>query len=389
MTTTALEKLRDSQAMEVHGSPTGQALLEQGHTIVQQRLDKYMTAVSVQKPRDNQKIIKAVEFEAEMLAAKAYYSWTTNGKGGRSLVEGPTIDLAMVLIRNWGNCAGRADLVAETPTHYLFDGIFLDVESGVTIVRQYKMNKDTSKFGRMDADRARDIVFQIGQSKAIRNACLAGVPTWLVDKAVRRAKASAAKTMTPEKVLGAFDKWGIDQRALEKKLGKAVHRWDEMDMATLRGVYQALLDGMTTIENEFGQEQAAENVASAVRAKAAASTREVVDPETGEVTQEPAEQAQPPQGPPENKPPQQEAQPHAPEPQGEPEQANDTLPKGAQTAIAEFEKLGVKRYQLEAMVGPAAEWRRPEMSKLRTLLKQVKESKDPSELFETEKEREF
>ncbi|MBT8430104.1 MAG: hypothetical protein KJN79_09360 [Gammaproteobacteria bacterium] len=371
MTTQAMDRLRQQQHMQVAdagSTPAGQAMLEQGATIQQQRLDNYMTAVSVQQPRDKRRVIREVEFEAELLGEKAYYSWTAKGKQGRALIEGPTIDLAMVLLREWGNCASRADLVAETSSHYLFDGIFLDLERGVTVVRQFRQVKER-QMGRMDADRAEDIVFQVGQSKAIRNAVLEGVPQWLIDKAITKAKTAAAKQLTPTRVIEAFAKWSVDQKTLERRCGKAAKRWDEMDMAELRGVYQGILDGMTTVDHEFGADQSAETVAQAVSETAAkAAPKEYVDPETGEVTPaapEPEKAAEP--------------EPEAvsaadPAPEVEKAAEPEKMSRAATNAVAAFEAVGVAQPALEQkMKKPATEWKRADLSKLRAMLQSLKD----------------
>lgn len=374
----AMERLKTQVATtDAASSPAGQALLEQGATVRQMRLDNYLTAVAVQQPRDKKMVIKEVEFEAELLGEKAYYSWTAKGKHGRALIEGPSIDLAMVLCREWGNCAARADLVAETGTHYLFDGIFLDLERGVTVIRQFRQVKERD-MGRMDQDRAEDIVFQVGQSKGLRNAITAAMPQWLIDKALKKAKQAAAKNLTPDKVIEAFDKWDVSQKDLERKVGKASKRWDDLEMAELRGVYQSLLDGMTTVDNEFGEEQAAESVAEATEAAAT----EKVDPDTGEVTPEPEKPADPPaEAKAKDKEPEKtkgaakepekakepEAKPKDPPAQGDP------TPAGAK-AIEAFKELGVTREQLEdKMEKPASEWKRGELNKLKAMSKSIKD----------------
>lgn len=365
----AMDRLKQQmETTDMVATPVGQTLLEQGATVRQMRLDNYLTAVSVQQPRDKKRVIAEVEFEAELLGEKAYYSWTARSKRGRALIEGPTVDMAMVLIREWGNCAARADLVAETKTHYLFDGIFMDLERGVTVIRQFRQVKERD-MGRMDEDRAEDIAFQIGQSKGIRNAVLAGIPQWLIDKGIRKAKKAAAKSLTPEKVIEAFSKWIDDaQKMLERKVGKAAKRWDEMDMAELRGVYQSLLDGMTTIDNEFGEVQATESVAKAAESAA----KEQVDPETGEVTPAPAETKEKTAKPSKDEPK------AADKPKEEPNVAppastGDLTPAGAK-AIGAFAKHGVTRAQLEAKTEkPASEWKRGDISKLKSMLKSIKE----------------
>lgn len=376
----AMDKLKNRmQTTDVAQTPVGQSLLEQGATVRQMRLDNYLTAVAVQQPREKSLVIKEVEFEATLLGEKAYYSWTAKGKRGRALIEGPSVDLAMVLAREWGNCATRADLVDETATHFLFDGIFMDLERGVTIVRQFRQVKSRD-MGQMDEDRSEDIVFQVGQSKALRNAVCAAMPAWLIDKALKKAKQSAAKSFTPELVVEAFKKWEIDQKTLERKVGKATKRWDDMDMAQLRGVYQSLLDGITSIDNEFDADMGAAAVTDATE-KAAKKATEKAEKKKAEAEEEKESKDSAGDETAQTTPPDDQEAKDTPPEEGSKEAAkkaaakdhSDPTPAGKK-AIAAFDELGITRQQLEAkMEKSAGEWKRAELNKLKTMIQAIKD----------------
>jgi len=85
-------------------SPATQAILE-GKSL--QRVQSgagYTTAVAVQRPRSIAKVTHNVLEEAKLAGAAFYYGWTVKGKAGPSKIEGPSIDLAMCVARNYGNC---------------------------------------------------------------------------------------------------------------------------------------------------------------------------------------------------------------------------------------------------------------------------------------------
>lgn len=150
---------------------------------VQRIQTAYTTAVAVQKPRSIARITKNVLEEAKLAGSGFYYRWEVKNKktGRKSVVQGPSIDLAMCLARNYGNCALDIE-VQETPTHFHFKGSFIDLETGFTVPRLYRQRKKQSVGDGYGDDRAEDIVFQIGQSKAQRNAIVKAAPNWLIEQ---------------------------------------------------------------------------------------------------------------------------------------------------------------------------------------------------------------
>ena len=80
-------------------------VLEAGKTLMKAGTP-FVTAISVQKPRDLDKIVKAIDREAEYAGDSFYYGWTDK-KGNR--IEGPSIGLANSLAREWTNCAVTVD----------------------------------------------------------------------------------------------------------------------------------------------------------------------------------------------------------------------------------------------------------------------------------------
>jgi len=161
---------------------------------VQQTKTDYITAVRVAEPRQLKRVETMVLAEVEFDPEGMYYEWEVYDKRqGRMVpITGITIGAAMSIARNYGNCA--VDIhVDETATHYLFSPVFLDIETGFTFRRLFKQRKGQNLGGKMDAARAEDITFQIGQSKAIRNCVRGAVPAGIVSKILKRAKECVEK----------------------------------------------------------------------------------------------------------------------------------------------------------------------------------------------------
>lgn len=218
----------------------------------------YQTALSVQVPRTLKKVQAGVLEEAALMGDSWLYSWTTkNRDGSKGVVEGEGIEAAKVLARNWGNCATPPPrVVQETPTHWIFEATFIDLETGMSFGKSFRQRKPTGGAGRMSQDRAEEAAFGMGQSKAQRNAILAGMPAWLLEKAREEAKAAAEQAIKnlPDAIARAcafFDKRGVALDRLEARIGKPQARWNKRDVVTLRVIANALKENNTSVEEEF------------------------------------------------------------------------------------------------------------------------------------------
>ena len=250
---------RDMQIIE--GKDNGLAIMQSGKAL-QQVKTQFTTALVVQQPRSMAKAVKSLMQEANFAGSSFYYRWPVKTKGGgQKFVQGPSIDLAMSLARNYGNCVVDVD-VTETSTHYLFKGTFIDLETGFTVPRLFRQRKNQNMGSKMDADRQEDIVFQIGHSKAQRNAIIKAMPGWLVDKLIetsRNAELNNVKSQPIEvsraSVIDFFEGYGANQEMLEKKVGVQADKWLADQILEIRDMAKSLKDGQTTINDLFPKEE--------------------------------------------------------------------------------------------------------------------------------------
>lgn len=235
-------------------SPAGELIA--GWNTLRKMQTEFTTAVAVQKPRDRKSIIRACEEEAAIAGDEFFYAWTVKTKEGPKLVEGLSIQAALAAARNWGNCAIPCHY-EESVNSYTFIATFLDMETGFNLQRTYKQRKKPN-IGMKDPERAEDIVFQIGQSKAIRNVILNALPSWLTSKMLIKAKEEVIEKIKKmglpvarEKVLAFFKKYSIDIDRIEKKLGKNQGGWNEEDLALLQGAMNSLTTGQESADSLF------------------------------------------------------------------------------------------------------------------------------------------
>jgi hypothetical protein len=264
----ALNQIQPFQGLEVRGSE----LVEAGQ-VVQKVETPYTTAVAVQKPRSLTTVVKNVLEEARLARSAFYYKWTV--KGSSRPIQGGSIDLARSIARNFGNVAVDIIEEPESVTHFKFKAVFIDLESGLNWPRLFRQRKEMNT-GMRDKGRAEDIIFQIGQSKAQRNAVFQGVPGWLVDKAIETAEEAEISGIKHEgidiariKVLEFFAQYGADQDRIEAKIGKKVGKWTERDIADLRAAATAIKEGRTSVNEIFPQVEEEKKESPAEKKKSA------------------------------------------------------------------------------------------------------------------------
>lgn len=212
-------------------------------------------AVHVAVHRDEARILAKLKVMANAAGQRWYYRWTTNNKDGtKGVVEGPSIDCAMAVARLYGNCDINLR-VEENLTHWTFYAGFRDFESGFTVVRAFQQRK-SQKTGMKDADRQADIVFQIGQSKAIRNVIVNALADF-ADFAFEAAKGSFVERIGSRlddyrtKAVKRFGEIGVDIKRVEAVIGKAAKDWLAPDIARIIAELQAISDGMASADETY------------------------------------------------------------------------------------------------------------------------------------------
>ena len=217
-------------------------------------------AVHVAVHRDEARVLAKLKVMANAAGQRWYYRWTTNNKDGtKGVVEGPSIDCAMAVARLYGNCDINLR-VEESLTHWTFYAGFRDFESGFTVVRAFQQRK-SQKTGMKDADRQADIVFQIGQSKAIRNVIVNALADF-ADFAFEAAKGSFVERIGSKlddyrkKAVARFGELGIDIKRVENVIGKAAKDWLAPDVARIIAELQAIGDGMASADETYPSLQA-------------------------------------------------------------------------------------------------------------------------------------
>lgn len=267
--------------------------VQQGATVVQIENETQRT-IAIQQPRDEEKVREAALKELELypqFAAKAYYVIPYKDGDKTVNVEGPSIKAAMALGRRWGNSANGARIVGEDNNRIQLEGVFLDYETNFRTVRPISVSKQgwSKKFGKVIPlrDDRLNMAIQAGASKAVRNAILSALPVGLVEEYTATAKKVAASGKTGktapvvplkermEKMYAKFADIGAPKTHVDAYLAEH-HELenDEMVLAHMIGIYNAIEDGQAKLEEVFAT---LEKAAPAEPQKAAPGNEPMID----------------------------------------------------------------------------------------------------------------
>ncbi len=218
-----------------------------------------ITAQKVIKPRNLAEIQQRMRVLASFSGGSYIYSWPVkNRKTGRTTtVEGATIKLANDLAREWGNCLLDVR-VLDQQSHWMYYARFTDYETGYSYTRPYRQRKSQDT-GMADRDRAEDLVFQIGASKAIRNCILNALST-LVDYTMEQARNNllhwvdnnldAAKAY----VVKITERHAIDLERIEGIVGKKEKNWTNREYARVLTELRGIEEGLSDAEDLYPDE---------------------------------------------------------------------------------------------------------------------------------------
>jgi len=253
---TAKELSTFDEAKVITSPERGLEEIQKGNAMMKSEV-LYHTAIMVQRPRDLDAVVKAVEREAEFAGDDFYYRWPVKDKGKTKIVEGGTIGCALAIAREWTNCAIPID-VEEKGNRWIFTGAFVDLERGFTIQRTLRKKIPSTAPGKYDEDRWEDMSFQNAQSKAIRNAIFAGVPRWLRQRAIDKAKEAALKNINKmgidtarNKAVEYFAGYGVTEEQIKTLIGKPLNSFSADDVQTLRNIGTQIKNGDVAVKDIF------------------------------------------------------------------------------------------------------------------------------------------
>lgn len=235
-----------------------------GNTLVRLENETQL-AVSVQRPRDEAKILKASLAELDLypsLAEGAIYikpvGKTESGK--MTYAEGLSIRTAESLSMRWGNNAYGVDIVGEDEDSATIAAVYLDYEANIRRVKQQRVSKwfkrRNGQLQKYAPDRF-DVVLNANGSKILREVILRSLPAGLKKEYENKARDLLGNKVDSKRqaIVSRFKTLGVEQEKLISYVGKPVDEWKKDEMVTLLGIYNALRDGELTVKDVFEGEE--------------------------------------------------------------------------------------------------------------------------------------
>lgn len=211
-------------------------------------------------PRDEnrarQRILQACKRTA--LAKTAEYRF----KRGKSEVTGPSIRMAEVMARHWGNTTYGFREIGRDKESSEVEAFCHDLETNTRVVRQFQVKhwRDTQSGGyaiKEERDKY-ELIANMAQRR-VRACILEIIPGDIAEEAVDACKATLAGEIKDpvakgKEIVRAFDALGVTLEDIERYLNRPVTTIVPVDVINLQGVYNSIKAGISAKEEHFRPE---------------------------------------------------------------------------------------------------------------------------------------
>jgi len=189
------------------------------------------------------------------LAEKALYSYSRGGTD----ISGPSIRLAEVMARNWGNIDYGIKEIAQNQGESEMMAYAWDLETNVRQVKIFVVKHlRYTKRGSYVLEDGRDIYEATANQGSRRlRACILGIiPGDVIDAAVSQCeetlKASAdASPAAIKKMIDAFNALGVNEEMIERRIQRRIETITPAQIVSLRKIYTSLRDDMSVPSDWF------------------------------------------------------------------------------------------------------------------------------------------
>lgn len=207
------------------------------------------------------------ECQRPALAEQALYSYARGGTD----ITGPSIRLAEVLARNWGNIDAGVKELSRSNGQSEMMSYCTDFETNYRQSKTFTVTHERStKKGTYRVEDVRDIYEVISNQAArrLRATILAVIPGDVIEAAVSQCEATlkAKADTSPEalkKLQEAFEKFSVTKEQIEKRIQRRLDTITAAQLIQLRKIYNSMKDGMSSAGDWFETVAPAEEKADA------------------------------------------------------------------------------------------------------------------------------
>ena len=194
------------------------------------------------------------------LAECASYSYRRGG----TLVTGPSIRLAEVVARCWGNINYGFREVGRGKDFSEVEAFAHDLETNTKVTRQFQVRhwRDTKGGGKgLKTERDKyELVASMAQRR-VRACLLELIPGDIVEAAEEACKATLMQEIgnideQAEKIVAAFSGFNVTAEMIEGHLQRSLKSLVPADVVNLKRIYRSIRDGVATVDDFFTAEDA-------------------------------------------------------------------------------------------------------------------------------------
>lgn len=210
------------------------------------------------------------------IAYNCFYHLERKNKDGQvTIIEGPSVRFTEIITACWKNLRIAGRIIGNDGKTITAQGVCHDLESNVAYSTEVKRSILTSK-GYVYSEDMQVVVGNAAVAIAQRNAICKVVPQVLIKSVVKEVQKKALEHMRKTGVadqwkncLNYFQAYGVNDIMLLEYLGKkSSEELDGNDIVKLGGVYNAIKEGTTTVEETFKKPKEQAKAARQVQAAA-------------------------------------------------------------------------------------------------------------------------
>lgn len=237
------------------------------HALAKIEIDTQI-ATAKQYPRDPaaaREKVRQLVLASPSIAEQCFYHLERESKknGEKTIIEGFSVRFAEFVVHSWGNLRVQTRVVENDGKKITIQGVCHDLESNSAV--QVEVNRRiTTSSGHTFSEDMQIVTANAGNAIAYRNAVFKTVPAALFVDILEEAKATVRKSIEQNltnritKMFASFGNLGVTPAMLYEYL--CVGGEEDItatNVQDLLGVFNAIKEGSTTVEETFGTTLAA------------------------------------------------------------------------------------------------------------------------------------
>lgn len=227
-------------------------------------------------PRELSQVLNQIATYATMdteTASDCFYVLRRNGENGGNAIEGLSVRMAEIIAGAWRNLRVQTRIIGNDGKTITAQGVCHDLETNVAVSVEVK-RRITDRNGRTYSEDMQVVTGNAASAIAFRNAVLKVVPKAVTKKVIADVKKVALGQAIDletgrQNCLAMFAKIGVTPQMIFDLFSiTKIEEIDKERLFQLKGMYNAIKEGTTTVQEAFVIPQQEKKNAESAKAKA-------------------------------------------------------------------------------------------------------------------------